>query len=40
LGFKDFSGAGVVFFAAGVAGLILTIILRPRKNRFELNTTA
>ncbi|CAD8115566.1 unnamed protein product [Paramecium primaurelia] len=39
LGFKDFSGAGVVFFAAGTAGLILTIILKPRKTRFDNGAT-
>lgn len=39
LGYKDFSGAGVVFFAAGVAGLVLTVLLKPRKFRFDPNTT-
>ncbi|CAK60161.1 unnamed protein product (macronuclear) [Paramecium tetraurelia] len=39
LGFKDFSGAGVVFFAAGVAGLILTILLKPRQARFDNGAT-
>jgi Amt family ammonium transporter len=39
LGYKDFSGAGVVFFAAGVAGLVVTVLLKPRKFRFDPNTT-
>lgn len=39
MGFKDFSGAGVVFFAAGTAGLILTVILKPRKTRFDNGAT-
>jgi Amt family ammonium transporter len=37
-GYKDFSGAGVVFYAAGVAGLIITVLLKPRKFRFDLNS--
>lgn len=37
-GFKDFSGAGVVFYAAGVAGLLITVLLKPRKFRFDLNS--
>ncbi|CAD8132895.1 unnamed protein product [Paramecium octaurelia] len=39
LGYKDFSGAGVVFFAAGVAGLVVTVLLKPRRFRFDPNTT-
>ncbi|CAK85357.1 unnamed protein product (macronuclear) [Paramecium tetraurelia] len=38
MGFKDFSGAGVIFFAAGVAGLVLTVLLKPRRFRFDPNT--
>jgi len=39
MGFKDFSGSGIVFFAAGIAAIIVTIFLKPRRYRFDPNTT-
>lgn len=38
-GFKDFAGAGVVHFSAGIAALLTTIILKPRRFRFDPNYT-
>ncbi|KAM3137819.1 hypothetical protein pb186bvf_010062 [Paramecium bursaria] len=37
LGFKDFAGAGVINYAAALAALITTIIIKPRQQRFDLN---
>jgi Amt family ammonium transporter len=37
LGYKDFAGAGYLFYAAGVAALVITSIVKPRKYRFEQN---
>ncbi|CAD8059260.1 unnamed protein product [Paramecium sonneborni] len=39
LGYKDFGGAGFIFYSAGVAGLIVTIVSKPRKYRFEQNSS-
>lgn len=35
LGYSDFSGSGVVFYAAGIAALIATKLLRPRDYRLN-----
>lgn len=35
LGYKDLAGAGYLFYAAGVAALVVTTIAKPRKYRFE-----
>lgn len=35
LGFIDFAGTSVVHLVGGSAGLILTVIMRPRKGRFD-----
>ncbi|CAD8056273.1 unnamed protein product [Paramecium sonneborni] len=34
---KDLGRAGFIFYSADVAGLIVTIVSKPRKYRFDLN---
>jgi Amt family ammonium transporter len=35
LGYKDFAGSGVIHCLGGTAGLVMSIIIGPRKGRFE-----
>ena len=35
LGYHDFAGSGAIHLTAGVGALVLTIMLKPRKDRFE-----
>lgn len=39
MGYKDLAGAGFIFYAAGVAALIIIVITKPRRYRFDLNST-
>ncbi|CAD8139057.1 unnamed protein product [Paramecium octaurelia] len=38
MGYKDFSEGGVIIFASGVVGLVMTILLKPRRFRCDPNT--
>lgn len=39
LGYKDLAGAGFIFYSAGVAALVVTVVSKPRKYRFDPNST-
>lgn len=38
-GYRDFAGAGVVFWSGGIAALVVTAFIKPRRYRFDPNTT-
>ncbi|CAD8137059.1 unnamed protein product [Paramecium octaurelia] len=39
LGYKDMAGSGFIFYSAGVAALVVTVVSKPRKYRFDPNSS-
>lgn len=35
MGYHDFAGSGAIHLTAGIGALVVTIALKPRKNRFD-----
>jgi Amt family ammonium transporter len=35
MGYHDFAGSGVIHLTGAIGALVITVFLRPRKNRFD-----